>query len=703
MTTMESRAKEIRKNTYFLCAAIVLVFLLALAAVFLLRKELGITGFGIFNTETYSQDLGLIITSDQDHDWKLQQHPEHFSLRSVMLSGSLRGEGDVQAYLVAPDGKEYLILDNNAIESVSDQITGLAIDAQTSSEDDSVAATQGPEKEIALVLDYQTGTIWDADNDGTAFTEDDAVDFTVKDTLFSWDVDTAKLCTRWTITADTGSSTSLCNGAADCCGLVSLAPNDDAWDAPLYLYHSQYGSTTDNAVSAQVIFLDQDLDHGKVHFDSAQSSIKTLPARFIDSPEQGFTAVCTDTCHLPDGFDADEYTIRFRVGPGTMLKIGSVMYMVEVQDPPENQDLPKSNNFKGSTTSFASLPDLGDVDDLTIEKQGKGRIKWKKEGVNVAGADFDRHVRFGKGWVSVDTENLDNDINSSAEITLYGLPYEYAPAIYADGELCTGCEILSYENGALTFIVPHFTNFTTVSNTELRIWDQNDTAEPYADQHAGVDQQVYFYANYSNTTGAPLVGAACNISFFDMQNLNMAYNSTTKLYNHNRTFSSSALRYWNVTCSKALYETINLTDSIVISPASGQESNLSVNKTSTEFSYYDDETVEFIINITNLHNSGMQDIMVYDDFNSTELTFNGSSCDLADFTDYNFTEGWFDLNVTDCRGGSGLPSGQSELVYVNFTAAPGNYFTTNEVDVNGTGARKPQYMGRHRLRGKSTL
>ncbi len=111
--------------------------------------------------------------------------------------------------------------------------------------------------------------------------------------------------------------------------------------------------------------------------------------------------------------------------------------------------------------------------------------------------------------------------------------------------------------------------------------------------------------------------------------------------------------------------------------------NLSVNKTALQSSYNYTDMVEFKFVLKNTGTTVLSDINLSDSFNSNWLTYNGSSC--TNFTDSNMTEGWFDLNITECMGGSFSPM-QQYTFYVNFTATnPGyDYNTTNNVSVNAS-------------------
>jgi parallel beta-helix repeat protein len=249
-------------------------------------------------------------------------------------------------------------------------------------------------------------------------------------------------------------------------------------------------------------------------------------------------------------------------------------------------ELPQYDSFDGETTDFLSEPDLQNVDNLRIENTSQGRVRWLQNSRNVSEADFDTHLKFGDNWIWVDSANLNENLNSSANITFYGLAFVETPVVLEDGAVCSDCAVLGYDSDQnLTFNVTHFTNYSAGANANLTIWDQNDTGMPYGDQAANVSEELYFYANYTNVTAnAIITGADCNITFSDGATSLMTYNATKTVYEYNRTFSLEGPYSWNVSCNKTGYETLNTTDSIIaIIPGQPECGNLiAASKTLTQ-------------------------------------------------------------------------------------------------------------------------
>gem|GEM_PF-1483187 len=221
--------------------------------------------------------------------------------------------------------------------------------------------------------------------------------------------------------------------------------------------------------------------------------------------------------------------------------------------------LPIDSNFGGSTTDFSSELDLQNVSTPVLENTTYGKLQWNQSGLDVAGADFNSYVLFGNGTVSVDSSHLSPTLNSSANITLYGLSYAHTPVLYSDGSLCTNCTIISYSSHNLVFSVLHFTNYSTGPNTNLTIYDQ------YEAGNVSKLTPITFYANYTNATdGSHVAGATCLISFDDASSGTMV--DTGSQYNYTKAagFATTGIHLWNVTCNQTGYETLSATDSVLI-------------------------------------------------------------------------------------------------------------------------------------------
>jgi hypothetical protein len=405
--------------------AYIIPVLLAVIAVGVLIAESGMTGWvtGGQKYDTYVQEVNAEITGSQEMTLALTEHPETFNLRSIKFSGHMTGKGTAKAYIEGPDGKKYVVIDQteiagsgmNAITAYAVSVFGLEQQDQelteledptltaeqpkiqataaentelhTANEEETAASTaeasvtesQEPtpeetlpdntpaaEKSVTTVLSYGNSQQWDTDNDGEAYEEDGVVDLTVENSAFSWETDETKLCTKWTVTSiDTGESITICNGAGDCCALSGVAPEENRWDAPLYLFQGKYGATAENTVTAQVVFLNQSAGE-EVYFDSAVGDAKSLSARFVKKPVYNFREACVQTCMLPDGFEQDEYRIVFEIEEGVTLYIANVTYSIEEikQGLQNSTNTPANNTARNGTIEL--IPAIRDSKGNTI-------------------------------------------------------------------------------------------------------------------------------------------------------------------------------------------------------------------------------------------------------------------------------------------------------------------------------------------------
>ena len=224
-----------------------------------------------------------------------------------------------------------------------------------------------------------------------------------------------------------------------------------------------------------------------------------------------------------------------------------------------------STAFSGSTTNFSSV-NTANISGLTIENLGVGKIIYIPN-INLSnGVNLNNIVNIGNNIISVDSIS-EPRLNYSATLTMNGLSYVQVPTIYGDGVVCSDCNVISYNSGTLVFGVTHFTSYTTGLNSNMSIWDESDIKG--GNIYKRINNSVKFFANYTNkTSGLPIIGATCNISFSGVPSSNalMTYNASSYLYEYNRSFNISGDYTWNVSCngSSQKYEALFLTDGITI-------------------------------------------------------------------------------------------------------------------------------------------
>ena len=339
-----SKPQKIKRlNTKFLVPMfIILLICVVLLTIPYLPSRGTPTGFFVKSDDIILQTqlVGWNITESQNRTLALETWADGFNLKSLDLKCTVFGTGKFKIFLIG-EGKEYLIADGAVIQDNQNQSDIIEIlermDAFWGSEDTPVDAALN----ITTMIEYGDEPNWDTDNDGVAYIDDGVVDLTVNDTVFAVDLDESKLCTRWVVSSlDSGMDTTICKGAEDCCALVGVSAEDSAWNAQLYVLHGRYGATALNAVSAQVIFLNQSLSGG-TYFESMIGTVATLPVGFIDKPQSSFSDICVETCSLPGGLDLDEYIMRFELDYDVDLWIESARLNIEqttLTDPEDSVD-----------------------------------------------------------------------------------------------------------------------------------------------------------------------------------------------------------------------------------------------------------------------------------------------------------------------------------------------------------------------------
>ncbi|MEM7815477.1 MAG: S8 family serine peptidase [Candidatus Aenigmatarchaeota archaeon] len=220
--------------------------------------------------------------------------------------------------------------------------------------------------------------------------------------------------------------------------------------------------------------------------------------------------------------------------------------------------------------TFSRIDVLAAVDDIlavnvsanSAEKPGNGSITFDTT-TNMSGVSAAFTIR--NNSMSLNSSAWPQ-FNKSATLKLYALPFQKQPVVLKNGAVCgpPQCNITSYADGTLTFRVAGFTNYSAGSNSYLTVWNSADSGMPFYSGVPTTNENVSFYANYTNrTSGTPISDASCQINFTD-GSAGMAYNSTKGVFEYARTFSTSGLKDYNITCNHSAYETLATTDSIQI-------------------------------------------------------------------------------------------------------------------------------------------
>jgi len=226
-----------------------------------------------------------------------------------------------------------------------------------------------------------------------------------------------------------------------------------------------------------------------------------------------------------------------------------------------------SYDFSGKTTDLSNV-DIENITQLIVEQPSYGIINFSTT-INLSGgANFNQYITISNNLISIDSSKLPQ-LNKSATLTIYNLSFA-KPIILKNNEPCTDCAILNYD-GDLTFTVHGFSTYSASENSQLHIWDDTDN------KSGRIQNQINFYANYTNKTSGKSIngsGIYCNITFSDIGTKDMMFNSSTKLYTFNRTFSTAGVYYYDITCedSNNYFASVNATDYANIIDLGGPQS-----------------------------------------------------------------------------------------------------------------------------------
>jgi len=289
----------------------------------------------ILDVEEYSMNVNLTFDENMEYLLLLDKV---YDIDSLKVNGSILTDGDAKIY-VKHNNKKILIFDSSQLVNYDVvPITGFVVsDIDEDTNNSSLNNSENPinnsnnetlsnvsiknnsiinetingslsDKTITINLNYGNEDLYDPNNDGIE-SKNGIIDIIVEETLFSWDVDTDKLCTRWeTYSLDNDEGTIVCYGNEQCCNFVSLTSSRNNWDETFYLNYGRFESTSNNEILAQVIYVDYNLLSDSPSSEIYYSEWDNVSATFIDSEELRFEGVCEETCNV-NGFRDDYYEL----------------------------------------------------------------------------------------------------------------------------------------------------------------------------------------------------------------------------------------------------------------------------------------------------------------------------------------------------------------------------------------------------------
>ena len=153
---------------------------------------------------------------------------------------------------------------------------------------------------INLDLQYGSNFLYDTNNDGTE-TIDGVVDLSISDTSIDGSLNTSNIATRWEIASlENNISTIICHGSEIVCNSIELVPSSRNWSDTLYLYYAKDGATTNNLVSAQIIYAEYN-ESSQTYSNIITSDTSTLKVSFIEPINSSVPENLSVTeCSLPN-------------------------------------------------------------------------------------------------------------------------------------------------------------------------------------------------------------------------------------------------------------------------------------------------------------------------------------------------------------------------------------------------------------------
>ncbi|MFH1053196.1 MAG: PKD domain-containing protein [Candidatus Woesearchaeota archaeon] len=363
-------------------------------------------------------------------------------------------------------------------------------------------------KTISLKLDYKPSSVWDSDDDGID-TDKAAIDFTVENTEFNWDIDEAKLCTKWDIfSIEDEIATTLCHGSTSCCNFIDLYPAEYEWDNILYLQYEKYGASSNNKVYAQVIYLDYSLDTKNPYSDIHYSEKDYLYAVFLDS-DYFNNALAKNTTSDQNNINIIGYLEKIKANNNidkvTLTDIDGNIFASNLK----NSDLKLNmyiidnnkdtiitlTNFKEYDINWDNIDNVDiktEDEDLDHNIEEQNLIPVKKVSINGID-DFIQHT----------------DYNGIVEFDVGGISYD-GVAYCSDNFLCSlinKCEVLNedcYEviNNKVRVFIPHFSSVILILNgssigLEIASPDNSTPIESGENVYLNFTTNIGLLANYS--------------------------------------------------------------------------------------------------------------------------------------------------------------------------------------------------------------
>lgn len=225
----------------------------------------------------------------------------------------------------------------------------------------------------------------------------------------------------------------------------------------------------------------------------------------------------------------------------TFPRIDALELIQTIQEPVKYSQF--NNSF---TTNFAAetLENLEALVGGTIGT-ADGVIQYPE--LNFVNLNINESVSITPGNVAINVSR-EPRLNATMSVTIK--PGVINGAVFEDGTKCAACTVTSSTADNVTFKVTaldNYANFTVAASALLNIFD--DTDAPRGSKNATVDDDVTFFANYTNTT-APITDGTCAVTIENTGH-SMAYNASSTYYEYTTFFTAEKSVDWNVSCTSS--------------------------------------------------------------------------------------------------------------------------------------------------------
>lgn len=402
------------------------VLSIILLFIILMLVKPAITGYNVAEEADYIDELKLTIASSSEYLWKLNSS---ILLKSVRLSGSIEDIGSAKVY-IGNNGIKYLIFDSSrlnekkefALSNESNMITGFVAkdEGEDINETKIFDGTQTNNKSIRINLEYNKGTIYDADDNGVE-TAKGVIDFTLENSEFNWQIGDNGLCSLWeTYSVDDEKAEVVCYGDSKCCSFAGFNPVRESWKEPFYSYRGLHGGAFRNIISARILYVDYNLSPEQPYQDIAYSDWANLSAAYTSILK--FNDICIDTCILT-GFNSSHYKLILEIN-GTILNLDNIAYTAEIIGITENITNFTVNLSINTTpinaTNITGLALINEIANISIVRNTNATINLSEYFLDIDNAAFSYYKTDN---ISIIFENETSTIVPDADFVGIGFTY----------------------------------------------------------------------------------------------------------------------------------------------------------------------------------------------------------------------------------------------------------------------------------------